>query len=84
MEKIIASIRTMDAITPRCDFVFTGGEPLADLDALQRMLDARHSSLSRSSGSRGLRSRSKSGVKTTLFRIRAELKKYLDEEGVYL
>ena len=28
--------------------------------------------------------RSKSSVKTTLFRIRAELKKYLDEEGVYL
>ena len=27
--------------------------------------------------------RSKSSVKTTLFRIRAELKKYLDEEGVY-
>ena len=38
-EKIRASIRTMDAITPRCDFVFTGGEPLADLDALQRMMD---------------------------------------------
>ena len=30
----------MDGITPRCDFVFTGGEPLADLDALQQMLDA--------------------------------------------
>ena len=29
----------MDSITPRCDFVFTGGEPLADLNALQRMLD---------------------------------------------
>lgn len=28
--------------------------------------------------------RSKSSVKTTLFRIRAELKKYLDKEGVYL
>lgn len=28
--------------------------------------------------------RSKSNVKTTLFRIRAELKKYLDKEGVYL
>ena len=40
LEKIIASIRTMDAVTPYCDFVFTGGEPLADLDALQRMLDA--------------------------------------------
>ena len=38
-EKICRSIRRMDAITPRCDFVFTGGEPLADLDALQMMLD---------------------------------------------
>ena len=40
LAKIIDSIRIMDAITPRCDFVFTGGEPLADLDALQQMLDA--------------------------------------------
>lgn len=39
LEKICASIRQMDAITPRCDFVFTGGEPLSDLDALQIMLD---------------------------------------------
>ena len=38
-EKICRSIRRMDAITPRCDFVFTGGEPLADLNALQMMLD---------------------------------------------
>ena len=38
-EKICDSIRTMDAITPECDFVFTGGEPFADLDALQTMLD---------------------------------------------
>ena len=29
----------MHAITPKCDFVFTGGEPLADLTALQSMLD---------------------------------------------
>ena len=40
LDKIIESIRTMDAITPRCDFVFTGGEPLADLASLQKMLDA--------------------------------------------
>ena len=39
LEKILASIRVMDGITPRCDFVFTGGEPLADLNALQQMLD---------------------------------------------
>ncbi len=38
-EKIIESIETMNAITPRCDFVFTGGEPMADLESLQRMLD---------------------------------------------
>ena len=40
LEKIIDSIRTVDAITPRCDFVFTGGEPLANLESLQQMLDA--------------------------------------------
>ncbi len=39
-EAICDSIRTMDAITPECDFVFTGGEPFADLSALQTMLDA--------------------------------------------
>lgn len=38
-EKIRASIRRMDAITPYCDFVFTGGEPFADLQVLQSMLD---------------------------------------------
>ena len=35
-EKICQSIRRMDAITPRCDFVFTGGEPLADLVKIVR------------------------------------------------
>lgn len=40
LEKILESIRLMDEITPYCDFVFTGGEPLAKLDSLQRMLDA--------------------------------------------
>ena len=39
LEKICESIRVMDAFTPMCDFVFTGGEPLANLDALQVMLD---------------------------------------------
>lgn len=39
-EKICRSIAEINAITPECDFVFTGGEPLADLDALQKMLDA--------------------------------------------
>lgn len=38
-EAICDSIRVMDSITPECDFVFTGGEPLADLEALQMMLD---------------------------------------------
>ena len=40
VEAICDSIRTMDGITPQCDFVFTGGEPFADLGALQTMLDA--------------------------------------------
>ena len=39
LAKIRESILLMDGITPRCDFVFTGGEPFADLDALQSMLD---------------------------------------------
>ena len=34
LDKICESIRRMDSITPYCDFVFTGGEPLADLEAL--------------------------------------------------
>ena len=37
-EKIIQSIRTMNEITPDCDFVFTGGEPFSHRDSLQRML----------------------------------------------
>ena len=39
LEKIVQSIRRMDAITPKCDFVFTGGEPFADIKKLQIMLD---------------------------------------------
>lgn len=39
LEKICESIRTMDSITPKCDFVFTGGEPMANLESLQIMLD---------------------------------------------
>ena len=39
LEKICESIRYIHGITPACDFVFTGGEPLADLEALQVMLD---------------------------------------------
>ena len=38
-DKICESIAVMDSITPACDFVFTGGEPFADLKTLQRMLD---------------------------------------------
>ena len=37
--KICDSIRKMDALTPYCDFVFTGGEPFANLESLQQMLD---------------------------------------------
>jgi organic radical activating enzyme len=40
LDAILKSIRTMDEITPQCDFVFTGGEPFANLPALQQMLDA--------------------------------------------
>ena len=39
VEAILRSIAVMDAITPECDFVFTGGEPFAQLGDLQRMLD---------------------------------------------
>lgn len=39
VEAICRSIRVMDAITPYCDFVFTGGEPFANLASLQVMLD---------------------------------------------
>ena len=39
LDRICESIRIMDAITPRCDFVFTGGEPLANPDSLQIMLN---------------------------------------------
>lgn len=39
LEKICESIRTMDAITPNCDFVFTGGEPFSNLESLQVLLD---------------------------------------------
>lgn len=38
-DRIIESIKLMDEITPRCDFVFTGGEPFSDRRALQSMLD---------------------------------------------
>ncbi|MDD6154013.1 MAG: 4Fe-4S cluster-binding domain-containing protein [Eubacteriales bacterium] len=38
-DKIIESIKIMDEITPNCDFVFTGGEPFANREALQEMLD---------------------------------------------
>jgi hypothetical protein len=38
-DKICESIRRMDSITPECDFVFTGGEPFANLKSLQKMLD---------------------------------------------
>lgn len=39
-EKICESIQYIDSITPNCDIVFTGGEPLANLECLQCMMDA--------------------------------------------
>jgi organic radical activating enzyme len=38
-DKICDSIEKMSNITPNCDFVFTGGEPFANLETLQKMLD---------------------------------------------
>ena len=40
LDKIIESIGVMDEITPECDFVISGGEPLSDLVGLQRIIDA--------------------------------------------
>lgn len=40
LEKIIDSIHLLNEMTPRCDVVFTGGEPLANLESFQKMLDA--------------------------------------------
>ena len=42
IEEVIRSIRIMSVITPECDFVFTGGEPLANLEELGRMICAVH------------------------------------------
>lgn len=39
-DKICESLKKMDSITPTCDVVFTGGEPFANLETLQKMLDA--------------------------------------------
>ena len=39
-EKILESIKLMGSITPKCDFVFTGGEPMANLEVLSEFLDA--------------------------------------------
>lgn len=38
-ERIFEGIQLMDVLNPRCDFVFSGGEPLSDLSSLQTMLD---------------------------------------------
>jgi len=39
LEKVCESIRMFHEITPKCDFVFTGGEPFAEPDSLQIMMD---------------------------------------------
>ena len=39
VEKICKSIRKLHRVTPKFDFVFTGGEPLSNLDGLQVMMD---------------------------------------------
>lgn len=38
IERTIDSMWKMHEVTPECDFVFTGGEPLADLGILNRLL----------------------------------------------
>ncbi|MBQ2896473.1 MAG: 4Fe-4S cluster-binding domain-containing protein [Oscillospiraceae bacterium] len=38
-DRICESIDRLHAITPCCDFVFTGGEPLARPDVLQQLMD---------------------------------------------
>ena len=40
MNKILESIKVMDEITPRCDFVITGGEPFADCRHLEQIVEA--------------------------------------------
>jgi len=39
IDKLKQSMVKLDGITPKCDFVFTGGEPLADIDKLSDLLD---------------------------------------------
>ena len=39
LNEVIRSIKVMSVMTPECDFVFTGGEPLANPRALNKMLD---------------------------------------------
>ena len=43
IDEIIKSIRIMNILTPECDVVFTGGEPLANLTVLDRLLREVHS-----------------------------------------
>lgn len=38
-DNVLTSMETMGFLTPKCDFVFTGGEPLADMNLLVKMLD---------------------------------------------
>ena len=40
LNEIVKSIRIMSILNPECDFVFTGGEPLANLYSLELMLRA--------------------------------------------
>ena len=42
LEEILRSIKIMSAMTPSCDFVLTGGEPLADLDKCELILKTIH------------------------------------------
>ena len=39
LEKVCESIKFMHGLNPKCDFVFTGGEPFANPEGLQIMMD---------------------------------------------
>ena len=39
IDKVIDGMIKLDSITPNCDFVFSGGEPFANLESLSRLID---------------------------------------------
>lgn len=39
IDKVMKDMIRLDAITPNCDYVFSGGEPFANLEQLERLLE---------------------------------------------